>query len=114
MVAAWSASERVGVDVEIVDKRVDRVKDRVFSAEEQRFIGTSTWKATVAWTAKESIFKCAGKEGVDFSSDLRLDLHTLADGAKASRYQAEAFGTSYDVHSFSSGNRILSVTSNKQ
>ena len=93
---------------------VTGVKDRVFSAEEQRFIGTSTWKATVAWTAKEAIFKCAGKEGVDFSSDLRLDLHTLADGAKASRYQAEAFGTSYDVHSFSSGNRILSVTSNKQ
>ena len=30
VVAAWSASERVGVDVEIVDKRVDRVKDRVF------------------------------------------------------------------------------------
>ena len=90
------------------------MKDRVFSAEEQRFIGTSTWKATVAWTAKEAIFKCAGKEGVDFSSDLRLDLHTLADDAKASRYQAEAFGTSYDVHSFSSGNRILSVTSNKQ
>ena len=57
VVAAWSASERVGVDVEIVDKRVDRVKDRVFSAEEQRFIGTSTWKATVAWTAKEAIFK---------------------------------------------------------
>lgn len=82
VVAAWSASERVGVDVEIVDKRVDRVKDRVFSAEEQRFIGTSTWKATVAWTAKEAIFKCAGKEGVDFSRDLRLDLHTLADGAK--------------------------------
>lgn len=26
VVAAWSASERVGVDVEIVDKRVDRVK----------------------------------------------------------------------------------------
>lgn len=90
------------------------MKDRVFSAEEQRFIGTSTWKATVAWTAKEAIFKCAGKEGVDFSSDLRLDLHTLADGAKASRYQAKAFGTSYDVHSFSSGNRILSVTSNNQ
>ncbi len=86
----------------------------MFSAEEHRFIGTSTWKATVAWTAKEAICKCARKEAVHFSRDLPLYLHTLADGAKASRYQAEAFGTSYDVHSFSSGNRILSVTSNKQ
>ena len=114
VVAAWSASESVGVDVEIVDKRVDRVKERVFSSEEQRFIGTSTWKATVAWTAKEAVFKCAGEEGVDLRGDICLDLRSLVDGAKSSRYHAEAFGVSYDVHSFSTGNRILSVTSNKR
>ena len=113
VVAAWSETERVGVDVEMVDLRAARVKDRVLDADELRFVGTSAWKATVAWTAKEALFKCAGRQGVDFQRDLHLDLHSLDDGAGKSRYHAEAFGTVYDVHSFSTGSRILTVISNK-
>ncbi len=114
VVMAWSETDRrVGVDVELVDPRVARVKDRVLNADELRFVGLSLWKATVAWTAKEALFKCIEEEGVDFQRDLSLDLHSLLDGAPKSRYFAEAYSRRYDMHSFASGNRILTVTSSK-
>lgn len=113
VVAAWSETEAVGIDVELVDPRIDRVKARVLNAEEMRFVGSSLWKAAVAWTAKEAVFKCAGKAGVDFQRDLCLDLSQLHEGDRSSRYRAEAFGDTFDVHSFTADNRILTVTSVK-
>lgn len=115
VVMAWSDTvDRVGIDVELVAPRVARVKERVFNGEELRFVGTSLWKATVAWTAKEALFKCVEEDGVDFQRDLSLDLHSLLDGAPKSRYFAEAYGRRYDMHSFSAGNRILTVTSSNE
>lgn len=113
VVAAWSETESVGIDVELIEPRIDRVKERVLCHDELRFVGRSLWKAAVAWTAKEAVFKCAGEQGVDFQRDIALDLSTLHDGDRADRYRASAFGRTFDVHSFTTDNRIITVTSTK-
>lgn len=111
---AWSETDmRVGIDVELVAPRVVRVKDRVLSADELRFVGTSMWKATMAWTAKEALFKCVPEDGVDFQRDLLLDLSQVEENARQSRYMAKAYGRNYVMHSYFAGRRILTVTSSK-
>ena len=77
LVAVAYSQDSIGVDVEEISDRVMRVRERVQSLEEQRYIGHSLIVNTIVWTAKEAMFKVVPEEGVDFAKDLVLDLNGL-------------------------------------
>lgn len=110
MGAVSSGEVMTGVDVETVSDRVLRVRERVFSNEELRFIGTSANLNTLAWTAKEAVFKVIPEEGVDFKEDIQLDLSTVSDDSKTNEYFATAYGRKYKLTTMSVGlDKLLTV-----
>jgi len=74
--AIVSSKERVGIDIEMITPRVDRIKHKFLSAGELAFVQShETSKQinllTLLWSAKESMFKWWGRGEVDFSKVLR-------------------------------------------
>lgn len=75
--AIVSAKERVGIDVEYVTNRVEKIKNKFLHADELRFVNSRPISfqlrlLTVLWCAKEAMFKWYGNGEVDFSEMLRI------------------------------------------
>lgn len=106
---AHSRDRKVGVDVEVVSERAVRVQNRVLSADEIRFAGSSVVLNTLAWTAKEALFKLIPETGVDFRADLHLDLSSLDGTENEKTYEATAYGRSYRMLSWFENGRCVTV-----
>lgn len=106
---AHCRDRKVGVDVEVVSDRVMRVCDRVLSADEIRFAGSSVVLNTLAWTAKEALFKLIPETGVDFRADLHIDLSSLDSAENEKTYEATAYGRSYRMLSWFENGRCVTV-----
>ena len=106
---AHCRDRKVGVDVEVVSDRVMRVRDRVLSADEIRFARSSVVLNTLAWTAKEALFKLIPETGVDFRADLHLDLSSLEGTENEKTYEATAYGRSYRMLSWFENGRCVTV-----
>ena len=63
-----------GVDIEHISPRVLRIKHKFLSENELKNLSKTdeATHALVYWSAKESIFKALGKEGVDFAQHLQI------------------------------------------
>ena len=109
LVAIADSKKPVGVDVEIVGERVMRVRDRVFSDEELRYMGSSPVAATIAWTAKEALYKLVPEDGLDFRGDIILDLRQVDVRQGHNRFSAQVFGRSYRLESFLLEDKVLTV-----
>ena len=59
-----------------------------------------------AWCAKEALYKCLGRSGVDFVADMRIAAVDLESGAIA----VEAFGRAYDVAVTRLDGAVMAVT----
>ena len=87
--AIVSTEKRVGVDIEVVSNKIEKVQHKFSSIEEIKCIkevwphknemdsseGLSSYHATqltLLWSCKESIFKWYGKGGVDFKENIVL------------------------------------------
>jgi len=68
-VAISHKAKSVGIDIEKISPRMDRVISRVCSAEEQSNINDHK-NATFYWCAKEAMYKLYGKEGLHFNQQL--------------------------------------------
>ena len=68
-VAVAIADERVGVDIESLDRNFDRIQSRYMTAAEIVLSESEEWAARV-WTAKEAIYKLYGKREVDLTEDI--------------------------------------------
>lgn len=106
---AHSRDRKVGVDVEVVSERAVRVQNRVLSDDEIRFAGSSVVLNTLAWTAKEALFKLIPETGVDFRADLHLDLSSLDGTENEKTYEATAYGRSYRMLSWFENGRCVTV-----
>lgn len=74
--AIVSSNERVGVDVEVVTHRVEKIKHKFLHADELRFVNSQisnshTVLLTLLWSAKEAMYKWYGEGEVDFSDVMR-------------------------------------------
>ena len=67
-VAVALSCEVCGVDIERLDRNFSRIASRYVSDEEQRLCDEEWWLAAV-WCAKETLYKMAGREGIDFLRD---------------------------------------------
>jgi len=68
---AWEG--RCGIDIEHLDRNFEHIENKYIS-DTERLLPTATderFRAAV-WCAKEAMFKCVGREGVDFRRDLQL------------------------------------------
>lgn len=68
--AAISGDVAVGVDVELVSNRVQRIKNRFLSADELALLGETDAMLMLAWSAKEAVYKMYGQKGLIFKSDM--------------------------------------------
>lgn len=70
-----------GIDIEYISPRVLRVDSRFLSSREKAAIPPEDQliQTLVLWSAKESVFKSLGQEGVEFNSQLNSDSFKLSD-----------------------------------
>jgi len=67
--------KRVGIDIEILKPRVERIANRFLSEEELSSVGNENRleKLYVYWGAKESLYKLYGKPEIDFRSNIIVE-----------------------------------------
>ncbi len=74
--AIVSKTERVGIDVELLTPRVEKIKHKFLHPDELRMVDQATTDRiqllTLLWSAKEAMFKWWGRGDVDFSEVLRI------------------------------------------
>lgn len=66
---------KVGIDMERVRPRIDRVKDKFLSETELSAIPSDKYleSLTLAWCAKEAIYKLYGSRNLDFRKNIRVN-----------------------------------------
>lgn len=75
-----SSKNRVGVDVERISVKVDKVKHKFLSIQEQQLINTMQEQhqqqpytfLTMAWSIKEALYKWYGAGELDFINDMHI------------------------------------------
>lgn len=67
-----SDDRTIGIDIESTRPQLVRVAGRFLSADELAEASSLPDGLLRAWTAKEAIYKAAGKTGVDFARDIKL------------------------------------------
>jgi phosphopantetheinyl transferase len=74
--AIVSKTERVGVDIELLTPRVEKIKHKFLHLEELQMVDHASVDRiqllTLLWSAKEAMFKWWGNGDVDFSEVLRI------------------------------------------
>lgn len=101
--AVMSATVPCGVDIELIDRRVDHLARR-FAAQAELDIAQRAFAANAAllvWCVKEAIYKMAGREGVDFTRDMTLT------GARGNILEGVAFGKKVELEFFTEGNLLI-------
>ena len=64
----------VGIDIEKISKRIDRVSSKFLSEPELEFLDKDHFleHLTICWTAKEAMFKICGNDFYDFKKQMKL------------------------------------------
>jgi phosphopantetheinyl transferase len=73
--AIVSSDQRVGIDIEIPTEKVERIRNKFLTQNEQTifsFIAYHTQLTTLLWCCKESVYKWYGNGSVDFRHHIRL------------------------------------------
>lgn len=65
---------RIGVDLELMDERIRRISDKFINAKEHSKSDNSLSYLYKIWCAKEVLFKIYRKGGLDFKSDLHVEI----------------------------------------
>ncbi len=85
--AIVSTKNRVGVDIELYTDKVERVKHKFLSEDEQTLLQNSNVEnnlpniqlLTAAWSIKETIFKWEGKGELDFKEHMQIRTFDFKD-----------------------------------
>jgi phosphopantetheine--protein transferase-like protein len=102
--AIVSSKERVGIDIEMITHRVERIKQKFLHPDELDFVHTHSADQqvnllTLLWSAKEAMFKWGGRGDIDFSDVLRLGAFSFsAVGNIPALFSKEAIKTDLTVH----------------
>jgi phosphopantetheinyl transferase len=75
--AIVSKNKRVGIDAELFSEKVQRIRHKFISFEEEKILtaqsaGEQVKMATLIWSCKEAIFKWYALGGLDFRTDMPL------------------------------------------
>jgi phosphopantetheinyl transferase len=101
--AIVSKVNRVGVDVEIITERVNKIKHKFLHPDELRFVNSQTHQQinllTLLWSAKEAMFKWYGLGEVDFSDMMRtFPFELKAEGEIDAAFMKEDLQEKFTLH----------------
>lgn len=79
-----SKTKKVGIDIEIIKNKIDRVKHKFLSADELAFIepNNSIEHLYACWCAKEALYKLNGKKETSFKDHIHLSPFTYHDAGE--------------------------------
>ncbi|UZD22804.1 4'-phosphopantetheinyl transferase superfamily protein [Algoriphagus halophytocola] len=86
----------VGIDMDLVREKILKIGTRFLDSSELDFLAKDPLHYTLAWSAKESIFKCQGKRGVSFRDNILLEPFDQ----NATLIKAKIRGTDYADHHY--------------
>ena len=77
----FSKTCEVGIDLEWVDKRINRVAHKFMNEKETKYAGDENQitEKTIIWSAKETLYKIYGEKAVDFKLNLFIDFFDLKE-----------------------------------
>lgn len=88
----------VGIDLDFVREKVVRLGPKFLDPSEIAFLNNDPVLYTIAWSAKESIFKCQGKRGISLKNNIMLEPFNLNDPViKGKVYQSDFSDHHYQV-----------------
>lgn len=115
-----STANRVGVDIEFVSEKVERIKNKFLSGPELLMMEEIITSAisisnqelfAFAWSIKEAMFKWYGLGGIDFRKHLRIDQLQIKSNELAAKCSFLKDGdTPMKIHGLSFKNNVLTWT----
>ena len=66
--------EEAGIDIQTWHARIEQIQHKYLSAEEQALFQNDPKLLTLAWSAKEAVYKWNGKRGVDFIEHIPIEV----------------------------------------
>ncbi len=74
-VAVIISEKKIGIDIESINRNISRIADKFLSKKELQQIeklGHIQLSTTLYWSAKEAIFKCSDKAGIQFNEQIYI------------------------------------------
>ncbi|WP_207422009.1 4'-phosphopantetheinyl transferase family protein [Desertivirga brevis] len=96
-----SEDKPVGIDIELVKTKIERVAGKFLVDEELNFINPEKKieHLYICWCAKEAVYKLQGKKTVSFRDNIRLQQFACQEeGSLTAILEADQECTSFDVH----------------
>ena len=96
---AISNETHFGIDIQHKTDKIFKIKSKFLSKKEGKFLGkTDNMEFLIkVWSAKESIFKALGKEGVSFLNDIEIDTSNDKDLFRAGYYKKDNIKIKFDL-----------------
>lgn len=94
--AIFHRENPVGIDMDLVREKILRVGFRFLDPSELDFLEKDPVHFTMAWSAKESIFKCQGKRGVSFRENILLEPFSIG----TTQIKGKIRGTDFADHHY--------------
>lgn len=110
-IATTNGACKMGIDIEVFDKQVLRVRQKFLNADELDWIPADDLTANLmAWTAKEAIYKANSTRGTSLAGDIALDCF-MPINDMAAKYKGHVSGAhcSFAITSECRNNFILSL-----
>lgn len=92
--AIFHREQPVGIDMDLIREKILAIGFRFLDRSELDFLEKDPAHYTMAWSAKESIFKCQGKRGVSFRDNILLEPFD----SKAEKIKGKIRGTDFADH----------------
>jgi phosphopantetheinyl transferase len=101
----------VGIDLDFVREKVVRLGPKFLNESEIEFLNNDPALYTIAWSAKESIFKCQGKRGISLKRNILLEPFNIQDKVIVGKvHQSEFSDHFYNVKVEMEGDIVLTYT----
>jgi enterobactin synthetase component D len=109
--AIYHRDQPVGIDMELIREKILKIGFRFLDSSELEFLEPDPAHYTMAWSAKESIFKCQGKKGISFRDNILLEPFDSKSKVIKGKIRGTEFADHfYKVEVRQLGNVILTYT----
>jgi enterobactin synthetase component D len=94
--AIFHRDQPVGIDLDLIREKILRIGFRFLDPAELDFLDKDPVHHTMAWSAKESIFKCQGRKGISLRENILLDPFDVS----TARIKGRIRGTEFADHHY--------------
>ena len=109
--AIFHQNTPVGIDMDVIREKILSIGPRFLARAELDFLEKDPLHYTMAWSAKESIFKCQGKKGVSFRENILLEPFSPSDQLIKGRIHGTEFSDHhYTIKAQQLQNTVLTYT----